>query len=61
MEGNTSDCCPENGLFCYAFIENPNGISVIMVTDYCSTWQLVSGYLGKYAQVRKPKGMIPNS
>jgi len=37
MEGNKSNHCPENGLFCYAFIENPDGISVIMATDYCST------------------------
>jgi len=43
MEGNTSDGCPENGLFCYAFIENPDGISVIRATDYCSSGQLVSG------------------
>ncbi len=53
MEGNTSDCCPENGLFCYVFIKNPNGISVIIVTDYCPTWQLVSGYLGKICPSEK--------
>jgi len=53
MEGNTSDRCPENGLFRYAFIENPDGISVIMATDYCSTWRLVIGYLGEVCPSKK--------
>jgi len=53
MEENTSDCCPKNRVFCYVFIENPDGISGIIASNFYSTWWLARGYLSKMCLSKK--------
>jgi len=57
MDKNTSDCSPQNRLFCYMFIEKPNGISGIIMSNLYYAWQFASFYLGEVHLGTKVEGV----